>query len=289
MAEPTYRGTTAPVIEEQEIVSDANRGTIINTRTTGISAQAMIALRNQYYFAGVDTRFVTKGGMLELLCRDATQYNPTDNWELIGDTERKDLFQNPNWGTELEVLGGPLEEDEMAAIRYYLENNTPAHAQAGGTPGAFDAPAAGSVAALQYPSLEAFSGTLIERAYSRYQAGNDEFENDAYGGGYTLKHTTNIPNRYTVNIADFNVGSIYSTANLLSEISNTSLWVLPAPPRLLYKINLLGIDSPPSATGYFWGWKKGRSTEDTAANNRVNITQHYTLELWNTDDYPTFA
>jgi hypothetical protein len=282
---PKYRGTSAPVIEEQEIQTDVTRGTIINTVTSGISAQAMINLRNQYYFDGVDSRLITKGGMLKLLTRDATQYNSLDNWELIGDTERKDLFQNPNWGT-FTFGGAILTTNAMAWIRTSLQNELPPHG-VNNVGGAFD-PIMGEDGAL-YQGLSPQSGTLLERAYSRYQAGNDEFENDAYGGGYVLKHTTNVPGRYTVNIADFNVGSIYSTAALLSEVSNTNLWAFPAPPRLYYKINLLGSEDPPSATGYFWGWKKGRSTEDTAANNRVNITQHYTLELWNTDDYNTFA
>lgn len=286
MAGPVYRGTTQPVIYRQTIRSDPNRGVVIDTWYSCISATNLIALYNQFQFNGVAVEFTTEGGKVLLHATDATLNNPVDSWELIGDSERKDLFQNPNWGSfAYGTVGSQVSENQMAAIRFYLENNTPAHGTGNPTTGgAFDAPS-GSTA-----DLSPLANTLVERAYSRYLSGNDEFENDAYAGGYVLKHTANIPNRWVgpfgVDLFNTNVGYIYSPANLLSEISS-SQWTLPVGIGTYFynKIQVLGSIQPPAKSNYFWGWKKGRQTLDYAANNRLNVVQHYILEQWNTDDY----
>lgn len=289
MSNPVYRGTTVPVIHRQTIRFDPQRGYIIDTDYSGISGQAMGDLAAQYNFNGVATELVTEGGKLLLRSSDATLNNPIDTWELQGDAERKDLFQNPNWNTfAFGTVGSVVNENQMASIRYYLEQNTPAHGTGSPTTGgAFDAPAAGSTVA----DLSPLSGTLVERAYSRYLAGNDEFENDAYAGGYVIKHTANIPNRWVgpngADLFNSNVGFIYSPAHLLTEISS-SLWTLPVNVGTYFynKVQFLGNDQPTAKNNYVWGWKKSRQSLDYAANNRLNVVQHYILEQFNSDDYP---
>jgi len=113
-----------------------------------------------------------------------------------------------------------------------------------------------------------------------------------YFSAYTLKHTTNVGNRYAVNVADLNVDMIYSTCQLLTEAQNSGLWIYPMPGRLAYKIQLLDAhfqllyrpaDLP---AGWKWGWLKYGSSEQTAANNRINIVTEYEFGLISTLLYP---
>ncbi len=128
------------------------------------------------------------------------------------------------------------------------------------------------ISALDLATLQIF--------YNLALRGSTEFQNDADGTGYVLKHTTNVSNTWTENIADSNVGMIYSTAELITEVTNVLLWINPLDARRVYKISNIPVPLP--QLGYFWGWKKSRSNEQTAANNRVSIQTHYTLALWNT-------
>lgn len=229
---------------------------------------------------------------------DATANTPIDVWELIGDAERKDLFQNPNWGDALGAPGSLFNSQLMASIRWFLASEYPAHGPAN-VGGAFDPPQANDSIPVYVNDLSGLSGSIIDLAYSRYQSGNDEFENDAYAGGYVLRHTANVPNRWSGNITDSsgvgagalamasNVGLIYPATNLLTEVSNNSFWTLPIVVGSWLYTTLFNISAiiPQAQANYFWGWKKSRQTIDTTANNRLNVTQHYILELWSSDDY----
>jgi hypothetical protein len=104
-------------------------------------------------------------------------------------------------------------------------------------------------------------------------------------GQYVLKHTTNVSNSYGINIADLNVEKIYTTAQLLAEVTNSALWTFPMPGRLQYKIS--NLPAPIARSGYLWGWRKLPSTETTAAGNRIDITTEYWLEQWSTYSYGT--
>lgn len=292
MAIPVYRGTTQPIIHRQTIRSDPNRGTVIDTWYSCISAGNLIDLYNQFQFNGVAVEFTTEGGKVLLHATDATLNNPVDSWELIGDSERKDLFQNPNWNQALGAPGSLFNSQLMASIVWFRNNNYPAHGP-NNIGGAFDPLATATGIPSYVNDLSSLSGSVVDRAYSRYQAGNEEFENDAYAGGYVLRHTANIPNRWLgyvgQDLFNINVGNIYSPAHLLTEISN-SLWTNPVGTGtyLYNKVQTIGALTPQARVNYFWGWKKGRQNLDYASNNRLNVQQHYTLELWSSDDYPVF-
>lgn len=105
---------------------------------------------------------------------------------------------------------------------------------------------------------------------------------------YVLRHTTNVSNRWNSNVSDAYVLRVYSTAELLSEVQDSGLWVYPLPGRLAYKINALSsslIADYGSRTYQAWGWLKQPSTESTAANNRVDINTEYWFQRWSTDFY----
>lgn len=103
-----------------------------------------------------------------------------------------------------------------------------------------------------------------------------------YQTGYVLKHTTNVSNRYAANIADIGVDRFYTTAQLLSEVQDVSAWVYPLPGRLAYKILDFTSEMASrygSAHNHSWGWLKFGSSENTVANNRVNIVTEYEFGL----------
>lgn len=262
-------------MQQQEATthSDPTRGITQTILARGLGRDQALAQADYYQSLGIEVTYTERFGVYDLHAVDSTFNNPIDDWELSGDEEHKDLFQNPRWANA-------LTDKQVAAIRVHLSNNeTPTKAFSAGN-------TAVDGGGNTVEDLSPLAGGIVQRAYARYQSGNDEFSNDAYGGGYVLRHTTNVPFRWGTNIADFNVGAIYSTAHLLTEVSNSSLWVLPIPARLYYKISNLPV---PTIREYFqWGWKKSRSTEHTMANHRISIVQHYILEQWSTDDYAAF-
>ncbi len=132
----------------------------------------------------------------------------------------------------------------------------------------------------------AFSGVTAENKtiLGRFLGLNFRGSTDYQRQQYVLRHTTNVSNRWQTNVSDFNVDYIYSTGSLLSECQNTGLWILPLPARLAFKIGQIPV--PQFRDNYFWGWKKGASTETTAANNRIDISTEFVLEQWSVDYYP---
>ncbi len=97
---------------------------------------------------------------------------------------------------------------------------------------------------------------------------------------YVLKHSTNVSNAYAQNVADVNVGKVYTTAALLKEVQDKNSWVFPLPGRMAFKIT--NIPAPAAVTDYQWGFRKLASTETTTADNRIEISTEYWLEQWST-------
>ncbi len=97
---------------------------------------------------------------------------------------------------------------------------------------------------------------------------------------YVLYHTTSVPQNYTTNIADDHIDQIYTTVQLLAEVTDGSLWTYPLPARLITKIN--NIVTPTARDGWTIGWRKLASKENTAADNRVHISTEYWYGQWDT-------
>jgi len=97
-------------------------------------------------------------------------------------------------------------------------------------------------------------------------------------GKYKLRHTSNIPARWNVSVADFNVERIYTISQLLAECTGSS-FILPLPNYLTYKINNFVPDNVAGWTPYYtWGALKEKSDAQTAVNNRVEITTEYLID-----------
>jgi hypothetical protein len=104
-----------------------------------------------------------------------------------------------------------------------------------------------------------------------------------YLGQYVLRHTTNVSAAYSTNVSDQNVEQIYTTQQLLAEVTNPLYWVISLPPRLVYKIQ--NIPAPPAQAGYLWSWRKLPSSESSTAGGRIEIVTEYWLEQWSTYYY----
>lgn len=264
MASVTIRGTKAPQLQRTEYDFDPSRGYIIRQIYRGADQSQMTALGNSYSAAGIANRLIwEQGDSATLEIEDSTYASTIDNWQLVGDAEAPDIWSHP---TAMSLLN----EDQIAGIRFHL------NIQDSGTVTFGTAPPA------NVADLRSFSGTVIERFYTDSLRGGTEYRR----GQYVLRHTTNVSNRWGVNVADFGVDMIYTPAKLITEISNTGLWVFPAPFRIQYKISNIPARGPQA--NFLWGWLKGSSTETTSAHNRVDIATEYTLDLWSTDKYGVY-
>lgn len=127
------------------------------------------------------------------------------------------------------------------------------------------------------------AGTLI-RLY-RMMA-NDQTHYQA--SLYSLRHTTNAPNYWSLNRADLDVNCIYTPAQFITEVTDGTLWYLPLPGRLQFKLaaaisTLLA--TTPVRANYQIGWLKGASAESSIQGGRVEIQTEYKLDQWSTDLY----
>ena len=112
---------------------------------------------------------------------------------------------------------------------------------------------------------------------------------DAWGPfTYVVRHTSNVNSQSTYNVSDFNVNCLFTTAQLLSELENRSLWTYTIPNRLISKINAIPVQSPDATENpwYLWSWKKSASREQINAQFRVDIVTEYVLGLWSVIRYP---
>lgn len=173
---------------------------------------------------------------------------PIDTWQVLGNEISEDIKGHP----------AIVALDEAGTINFQeIQNNVELYRASTGD---MDVPYEDG------PELQIFN--LLVRGVTSYVRGQ-----------YVLRHTTNVSNRYNVNVSDQNIEKVYTTAQLVAEITNVSLWVNPCPGRLVYKIQNIEqqIDDSDDIR---WGWRKLPSTETTGANNRIDIATEYVLYGW---------
>ena len=92
------------------------------------------------------------------------------------------------------------------------------------------------------------------------------------------------PGNYSASVAEFNIEKIYSISQLLSEVQNSSLWILPLPAYLAYKIlnYPVPVNMPPN---YTWGALKMRGNAVVAARGRIEIQQEYLIDAISVPTY----
>lgn len=227
----------------------------------GFSETQMDALAYQWEQNGYEYELTNTLGVFTLRGVDTTGSETIDTWEIAMNKMSPSLLQNPVTLASV-ASGGGVYADNLKALTQHAK-------------GEITEEKAKELLASNAPGL---------RILDRMVKGGDSYLRDSY----VLRHTTNVQNRYTSNVSDTNVGCIYTTSQLLSETTNAGYWSFPLPGRLSYKIQVIETDYlflygvPDFHTV---GWLKSGSSENTAANTRVNITTEYEFDAWSEDVY----
>lgn len=264
---PTLRGTLLPQLQNEGWDFDPAHGFVYDSNWRGMSRVQMLAKQQDYVRNGIACRLeYNQGDTATLIIHDSTQQYTIDTWQILGNEISLDLLSSPALINYIAGVGGTaIVGTIIGVMRENLSND-------------FDP----AVLFGMGGELMGWENTIVERTYKRKLFGQTDYDR----ARYVLRHTTNVSNRWDVNVADNGVDSIYTPSQLISEVTNPFFWAYPLPGRLQYKIS--NIPAPTAQTGYLWGWLKFGSTETTAANNRIDIATEYTLEQWSTDDYAIF-
>ena len=259
-------GTLQPLRQRFTRKFSPSNGLVESTEWMGFGEAEMVALSQQVADSGGEYDFTNALGVYTLTATDTSGAVTIDSWEIGAQDEIVASTKNPlniaNCATgELDVIARAIRNGSTiaeAAIAMRADDS-------GGT----------------YPST---LGAYAARLYQRLLTDSTGF----FDSKYVLRHTTNVSNRWGLNIADINVNCIYSTAELISEVQDPTLWIAPLPGRLAFKINAITssfISRYGTIADFQVGWLKSASSENTAANNRVNIVTDYKFYRWSTDEY----
>lgn len=256
---PIFRGSLLPFLQSEKWAYDPSRGWVYSSQAKGIGAAQIQALQQSMVADGVAcalTHF--QGDTWGLEMEDSTYAYTVDRWEVVTSEEARSLLNHP---TLLEIATPDL----LAVMKDAIDHNM--------TESDFYDAITG------YGGISSGDQGVVSAFYGMMLRDQNEFRHQQY----VLRHTTNAPARWTQNVADTGVGEIYTLAQLLTEVTNSALWIYPLPARLNYKLS--NIPAPDAVDDYRWGWLKSASTECTAANNRVDIVTEYVLEQWSSYVY----
>ncbi len=249
------RGSVAPLLQHESRDFDPTHGFLYRYDFRGLSLQQMINLQGDYIRDNIACRLTFRNGVADLEVEDSTQQFTIDTWQILGNEVQLSILSHPT------ILAMDLDNHDLRVLSTAFQNQDQDWDDV-------------------YSQMHDIGNSIVlERFYSLYLRGTTDYQR----GQYVLRHTTNAPSIWSQNVADTNVDTIYSTAQLLSEVQNSGLWIFPLPGRLAYKIGAIPVLGPQA--NYEFGWLKHAATETTAANNRIDISTEYTLELWTTDLY----
>jgi len=261
-----YRGTLQPLLQGVTDSSSPTNGFVRQLEYRGMSENHARALFNQYIGNGMEAELQVRFGICTLIATDTSGAVTIDTWEVGVNELLVPSLKNPRNLFEVSA-------NDLLLLAYMNKN------------GGDLVSTAEALQAETGAALPAFSGSAwAQRLRDRLREGSDSY----FHQQYVLRHTTNVSNRWGVNVADFGVNMIYSTADLLSETQNGSSWIYPLPGRLAYKLNLISSNHPAPPAFYFNGWLKSASSESTSGNNRVNIVTDYKFFTWSTDEYEVY-
>lgn len=289
MALTILRGNVAPQLQHFLQSYSPRRGLTAEYSYRGLDAGQMSTLANSCILAGFEIEFDQKFNVASLTVRspDGSGASGTgaqtiiDKWEVAVDEEKPSLFENQNFLQMAlapdAVFGCYVSSQLIGTIQNVAQSSTPSWA-------AFAAHMSDKILDNNGKPLD--SGAELTDAYGGVSAQLQLFVLDYLRGAtnfvhskYVLRHTTSVPNNYTLDVSDFNVELIYSISQLLSEAQNGGLWILPLPAYLAYKIMHYPV---PVAVpdDFMFGALKLRANAVTAARNRVEIQQEYLIDAW---------
>jgi hypothetical protein len=264
MGQPIVNGTLEPILQPVETTFDRQRGSQVIYRYACASKTGLNTLADTARISGYSGRLVAADGnaILEVSTPNAAEgaNDVTDTWQIVGNEISESVYANP-------IVKAKVSSIDRKVIRCAIKNNislSDAAEKLGEEDAAFYDEPTSSTALMFYEELV---------------KGQDSYN----VGQYVLRHTTNAPANSTANISDVNVEKIYTTAQLISEVTDSGLWVNPIPNRLYAKIMAIEpmqAQNDDESEFYLWGWKKSPSTETVTPSNRVEIATEYTLYLW---------
>lgn len=252
------KGISAAIRQPDTVTWDPNRGQVRSKVWTSISAAAIDALaaearfwKQPYRIRSTGTSHTIEIQAVESAEGDPNEVMPVDRWEMPANELQKSIWEhNRLLGIDAAMLNAAKRGvDEGLTLDELAEN-----------------PVFGSVTAEEWDE--------IAEAFEHAQRQQDHFPVSQY----VLRHVTNAPAAYDANIAEVNVERLYTTKQLIAEVTNPVLWENPLPGRLKWKIE--HIQAPPERAGFLWSWRKLASAESTAANGRIEISTEYWLEQW---------
>ena len=265
----TLRGTLVPLLQRSVIRFNPESGWSADSNFASFSAAQIQYLYSQYAAVGCEVELTQQGGRHELMVKDTRGNITIDRWECGADIEQPSVLQNPILGlslNDIEVITRVLELGGLATFVDAVEslNAEPNKDRT------FTDPLAGA------------NKDLVLRTWRDMRKGATQYET----GKLVLVHTTNVSNRYAINLSETNEYCRYTHSQLLSEVLSTASWVFPLPGRLEYKLTSFYNRNLPVARDYYeWSWLKSISPERSASNQRVEIETRYKLDQWSTDRY----
>lgn len=265
-------GSNAPFLGSFSGKYSPTSGWSFNQKFSGLSYWQMQRLAYLYSSSGCSYTISYENGKVTLETEDNRGNVTIDTWEIGVNRTTRGSFQNP-----LDIAA--LSANDLKVIAYGFQNGIP------NLPDVLDALNKSQTGGPVYSLPDITTPSATQRFYDRVMTlGQESYQFDQY----SLRHMTNASNRGFYNVADENVNYIYTYANFISEITNTNYWIFPAPPEILGALSVIfgNLSSPQS--DYMQGALKGGSGRVTAANNRVNITTEYQIDVWSTDEYSSF-
>ncbi len=278
---PKKTGTLGPITKPFTVRFDPRSGQTLGIKNTG-DISVLLALAALAESQGATGELIVSPVLSEL-----STETPVQGIEINGVTIPEYVFDQ--WEIETNessesVFGDPLVQSSISSN----DRAVIARAIADGTPLSDGAEACTKDGVgLNWPTpVTTFTTPTAGNSIQLY---NEMLKTqDSWGPfTYVLRHTSNTNAQSTYNVSDNNVNCIYTTAQLISEVTNSLLWTYPLPNRLNAKINNIPVQSadPNEAAYYLWGWKKSASREQINAQFRVDIVTEYILALWSTIRY----
>jgi hypothetical protein len=262
-----WRGNSSPWLQSFSGKYSPTTGWSFNQKFAGLSYGQMQNLAYLYSQSGCSYTLTYDQGKATLETEDNRGNVTIDTWEIGINRTNRGVLQNPlNYAGVLAENSGDVTatQADFDTIASFVRGEITRDVADSGT---------GNV-----------PGDYIDRLLNRIQNGQDSYLFDQY----CLRHTTNASNRGFYNVADTNVNYIYTYANFLNEITNSGYWIFPCPNEILGALSVIFSDLELPLANFMKGALKGGTPRGTAANNRINLTTEYAIDVWTTDEYLTF-
>lgn len=274
MANPIQRGDGSPQLQRITGSYSPTSGYTYDQEYMGLSPAQMQALANFYSSNGCEFELTIQHGIATLRTRDTRGNVTIDIWEIGISRSLISTFKNPR-----NIAAIPA--TELALLAFAADKGL---SDLSGAATAFNSDA---YLTARYPGVTDAIGDAGKRLWERVFLFK---EDSTYYDIYTIRHTSNVSNRWPYNVADSNKNCIYTPSQFYAEVQNANDWLFPMPQAYVNVLESNPIPDGPGALfmnyGYFtWGFLKSGSPRSTAANNRSNIVTEYTQFLWSNDEY----